>query len=241
MAGAGARILMVDDDPGIRDVVSDFLGKHGYKVDTAGDATEMERVLERGPVDLIVLDIMMPGEDGLAVCRRLTTTENAPPIIMLSAMGEDTDRIVGLELGADDYLGKPFSPRELQARIKALLRRAQFGQERPGGEVLRFDDWRLDMVSHRLFHADGEEVLLSGADFALLKLFLDHPQQILDRDTIGNATRGRELMPLDRIVDMAVSRLRQRLRDTDKPPRLIRTVRGSGYQLAANVVPGNGL
>jgi len=142
--------------------------------------------------------------------------------------------VIGLELGADDYLGKPFSPRELLARIKALLRRAQFTQER-SGEVLAFDDWRLDMVSHRLFHSDGEEVILSGADFALLKLFLDHPQQILDRDTIGNATRGREVMPLERIVDMAVSRLRQRLRDTDKPPRLIRTVRGSGYQLAATV------
>ena len=127
-----------------------------------------------------------------------------------------------------------------QARIKALLRRCQFGQERSsGGDVWVFDEWRLDMISHRLFHVDGEEVILSGADFALLKLFLDHPQQILDRDTIGNATRGRDLMPLDRIVDMAVSRLRQRLRDTEKPPRLIRTVRGSGYQLAASVVAGN--
>ncbi len=144
--------------------------------------------------------------------------------------------MIGLELGADDYLGKPFSPRELLARIKALLRRVNFGQER-GNDVRAFDEWRLDMVSHRLFHQDGEEVLLSGADFALLKLFLDHPQQILDRDTIANATRGREVMPLERIVDMAVSRLRQRLRDTGKCPRLIRTVRGSGYMLAAQVAP----
>ena len=158
------------------------------------------------------------------------------PIIMLTASSDEADRVIGLELGADDYLGKPFSPRELQARIKALLRRSQFAQER-NGEVLGFDEWRLDTVSHRLFHVDGEEVFLSGADFALLKLFLDHPQQILDRDTIGNATRGREPMPLDRIVDMAVSRLRQRLRDNDKPPRLIRTVRGSGYLLAAHVAP----
>jgi two-component system OmpR family response regulator len=160
------------------------------------------------------------------------------PIIMLTASSDEADRVIGLELGADDYIGKPFSPRELQARIKALLRRCQFSQEaRPSGEVLAFDEWRLDMVSHRLFHLDGEEVTLSGADFALLKLFLDHPQQILDRDTIGNATRGREPMPLDRIVDMAVSRLRQRLRDVDRPARLIRTVRGSGYQLAASVAP----
>jgi len=159
---------------------------------------------------------------------------------MLTASSDEADRVIGLELGADDYIGKPFSPRELQARIKALLRRCQFGQERSGnGDVLVFDEWRLDTISHRLFHVDGEEVILSGADFALLKLFLDHPQQILDRDTIGNATRGRDLMPLDRIVDMAVSRLRQRLRDTEKPPRLIRTVRGSGYQLAASVVAGN--
>ena len=124
MAGPGARILMVDDDPGIRDVVSDFLGRHGYQVETAADAGEMERVLERGPVDLIVLDVMLPGEDGLAVCRRLTSAEAGPPIIMLSAMGEDTDRIVGLELGADDYLAKPCNPRELLARVRAASSRA---------------------------------------------------------------------------------------------------------------------
>ena len=123
MSTAGARILMVDDDPGIRDVVSDFLGNHGYKVDTAGDALEMEQALERGPVDLIVLDVMLPGEDGLAVCRRIANNEAGPPIIMLSAMGEDTDRIVGLELGADDYLAKPCNPRELLARVRAVLRR----------------------------------------------------------------------------------------------------------------------
>src|SRR5436853_7403037 len=124
MSAANARILMVDDDPGIRDVVSDFLGRHGYNVETAADGREMDEALERGPVDLIVLDVMLPGEDGLAVCRRMTTTENAPPIIMLSAMGEDTDRIVGLELGADDYLAKPCNPRELLARVRAVLRRA---------------------------------------------------------------------------------------------------------------------
>src|ERR687889_1283909 len=133
MAGSGARILMVDDDPGIRDVVSDFLGRHGYKVETAGDAREMEQALERGPVDLIVLDVMLPGEDGLAICRRLTTGDAAPPIIMLSAMGEDTDRIVGLELGADDYLAKPCNPRELLARVRAVLRRSEQRSSSGGG------------------------------------------------------------------------------------------------------------
>ena len=232
------KVLVVDDDARIRDLLRRYLTQEGFEVMVAEDGKALNRLLLRETVDIIVLDLMMPGEDGLSICRRLRAANDRTPIIMLTAKGEDVDRIVGLEVGADDYLGKPFSPRELLARIKALLRRAHFTQER-GGEVLAFDDWRLDMVSHRLFHADGEEVFLSGADFALLKLFLDHPQQILDRDTIGNATRGREVMPLERIVDMAVSRLRQRLRDTEKPARLIRTVRGSGYQLAATVTPYN--
>lgn len=136
-AGSSARILMVDDDPGIRDVVSDFLGRHGYQVETAGDSREMEQALERGPIDLIVLDVMLPGEDGLAICRRLAVGEG-PPIIMLSAMGEDTDRIVGLELGADDYLSKPCNPRELLARVRAVLRRAELrGQGRLDQRRLR--------------------------------------------------------------------------------------------------------
>src|ERR1700750_2375961 len=151
MNPAGARILMVDDDPGIRDVVSDFLGKHGYKVDTAGDATEMEAALERGPVDLIVLDVMLPGEDGLAICRRFANGEGGPPIIMLSAMGEDTDRIVGLELGADDYLAKPCNPRELLARVRAVLRRAEQRSTAGGvGAGCEFAGWRLDLVRREL-------------------------------------------------------------------------------------------
>lgn len=233
------RALIVDDDVPIRELMIDYLARFNIHASGVTDGAAMRLALQAEHFDVVVLDLMLPGEDGLSLCRWLRA-ESDIPILMLTARCEPTDRIIGLELGADDYLGKPFSPRELQARIKALLRRAQFGQERSGSEVLAFDDWRLDMVSHRLFHTDGEEVILSGADFALLKLFLDHPQQILDRDTIGNATRGRDLMPLDRIVDMAVSRLRQRLRDTEKPPRLIRTVRGSGYQLAANVVASNG-
>lgn len=242
MSSVNKSILLVDDDQEIRELLDTYLTRAGFQVRTTPDGAGFRQALNDEPSDLVILDVMLPDEDGFSLCRwiRQHPKRAQVPIIMLTASSDEADRVIGLELGADDYLGKPFSPRELQARIKALLRRAQFGQERNGGEVLAFDDWRLDMVSHRLFHVDGEEVILSGADFALLKLFLDHPQEILDRDTIGNATRGRDLMPLDRIVDMAVSRLRQRLRDTEKPPRLIRTVRGSGYQLAANVTASNG-
>ena len=242
MSSLGKSILLVDDDQEIRELLDIYLTRAGFQVSTVSDGAGFRKALEHTPCDLLILDVMLPDEDGFSLCRWVRQHPRCAqtPIIMLTASSDETDRVLGLELGADDYLGKPFSPRELQARIKALLRRCQFGQERSGnGEVLVFDEWRLDMISHRLFHLDGEEVILSGADFALLKLFLDHPQQILDRDTIGNATRGRDLMPLDRIVDMAVSRLRQRLRDTEKPPRLIRTVRGSGYQLAASVVASN--
>jgi DNA-binding response OmpR family regulator len=238
----GKSILLVDDDQEIRELLDTYLSRAGFAVrTTANGAGFREALSAEVGTDLVILDVMLPDEDGFSLCRWIRQHPRMAqvPIIMLTASSDEADRVIGLELGADDYLGKPFSPRELQARIKALLRRSQFASERSerSGEVLGFDEWRLDTVSHRLFHTDGEEVFLSGADFALLKLFLDHPQQILDRDTIGNATRGREPMPLDRIVDMAVSRLRQRLRDNDKPPRLIRTVRGSGYLLAAHVAP----
>jgi len=238
---AGKSILLVDDDQEIRELLETYLSRAGFSVRSTADGRGFREALNAQCADLVILDVMLPDEDGFSLCRWVRQhprqAQAQVPIIMLTASSDEADRVIGLELGADDYLGKPFSPRELQARIKALLRRAQFGQERAGTEIIGFDDWRLDTVSHRLFHTDGEEVFLSGADFSLLKLFLDHPQQILDRDTIGNATRGREPMPLDRIVDMAVSRLRQRLRDTEKPPRLIRTVRGSGYLLAAHVAP----
>ncbi|GFM53365.1 response regulator [Pseudomonas capsici] len=237
MSSVSKSILLVDDDQEIRELLDTYLSRAGFQVRTVGDGADFRQAFNEAPSDLLILDVMLPDEDGFSLCRWVRQHPRQPhvPIIMLTASSDEADRVIGLELGADDYLGKPFSPRELQARIKALLRRAQFGHERTGNDVMVFDEWRLDMVSHRLFHSDGEEVILSGADFALLKLFLDNPQQILDRDTIGNATRGRELMPLERIVDMAVSRLRQRLRDTGKAPRLIRTVRGSGYLLATNV------
>ncbi|HAQ84989.1 response regulator [Pseudomonas sp. NPDC047963] len=238
MSQVGRSILLVDDDQEIRELLDTYLSRSGFRVRTVADGAQFREAMSHDPADLVILDVMLPDEDGFSLCRWVRGHQRLAqmPIIMLTASSDEADRVIGLELGADDYLGKPFSPRELLARIKALLRRVNFGQER-GSDVQAFDEWRLDMVSHRLFHQDGEEVLLSGADFALLKLFLDHPQQILDRDTIANATRGREVMPLERIVDMAVSRLRQRLRDTGKCPRLIRTVRGSGYMLAAQVAP----
>ena len=239
MSQSGKSIVLVDDDQEIRELLETYLSRAGFQVRSVADGEGFRHAMAEEAADLVILDVMLPDEDGFSLCRWVRAHQRLAqvPIIMLTASSDEADRVIGLELGADDYLGKPFSPRELLARIKALLRRVGFGQERSVVEVMAFDDWRLDMISHRLFHLDGEEVILSGADFALLKLFLDHPQQILDRDTIANATRGREVLPLERIVDMAVSRLRQRLRDTGKAPRLIRTVRGAGYLLAAQVTP----
>jgi two-component system OmpR family response regulator len=236
MPGAGARILMVDDDPGIRDVVSDFLGRHGYKVETAADAQEMERVLERGPVDLIVLDVMLPGEDGLAVCRRLTTTEAAPPIIMLSAMGEDTDRIVGLELGADDYLAKPCNPRELLARVRAVLRRSE--QRATGGALgagCEFAGWRLDLVRRELRSPQGVVVNLSSGEFSLLRAFVERPQRVLTRDQLLEFARGPDSDAFDRAIDVQISRLRRKLDDGGGGHDLIRTIRNEGYMFTAKV------
>ena len=239
MAGAGARILMVDDDPGIRDVVSDFLGRHGYKVETAADATEMERVLERGPVDLIVLDVMLPGEDGLAVCRRMTTTESAPPIIMLSAMGEDTDRIVGLELGADDYLAKPCNPRELLARVRAVLRRSEQRNAGPGaGAGCEFAGWRFDLVRRELRSPAGVVVNLSSGEFSLLRAFIERPQRVLTRDQLLDYARGPDSDAFDRAIDVQISRLRRKLDDGGGGQDLIRTVRNEGYMFTARVKRG---
>ena len=231
---AGARILMVDDDPGIRDVVSDFLGRHGYRVVTAGDSQEMERELERGPVDLIVLDVMLPGEDGLAICRRLAVAP-APPIIMLSAMGEDTDRIVGLELGADDYLAKPCNPRELLARVRAVLRRAeQRGQPGAVSAGCEFAGWRLDLVRRELRSPDGVAVNLSSGEFSLLRAFVERPQRVLTRDQLLEFARGPTSEAFDRAIDVQISRLRRKL-DAGGGPDLIRTIRNEGYMFTAKV------
>ncbi len=233
-AHESARILMVDDDPGIRDVVSDFLGKHGYLVETAGDAREMEQVLERGPVDLVVLDVMLPGEDGLAICRRLAVGDG-PPIIMLSAMGEDTDRIVGLELGADDYLAKPCNPRELLARVRAVLRRAeQRGQTAAIGAGCEFAGWRLDLVRRELRSPQGVVVNLSSGEFSLLRAFVERPQRVLTRDQLLEFARGPDSEAFDRAIDVQISRLRRKL-DDGGGQDLIRTIRNEGYMFTSKV------
>ena len=235
-AGLGQSILMVDDDPGIRDVVSDFLGRHGYQVETAADGSQMEQILSRGHTDLIVLDVMLPGEDGLAICRRLTGSEG-PPVIMLSAMGEETDRIIGLELGADDYLAKPCNPRELLARIRAVLRRRteRPGAEGPIGATCEFTGWRLDLVRRELRSPQGVVVNLSSGEFSMLRAFVERPQRVLTRDRLLDLARGPDTEAYDRAIDVQISRLRKKLDDGAGGQELIRTIRNEGYMFTAKV------
>lgn len=230
------HVLVVDDDPGIRDVVSDFLQKHGYSVETAGDSREMEKALARQPADLVVLDVMLPGEDGLAICRRLARPDG-PAIIMLSAMGEDTDRIVGLELGADDYVPKPCNPRELLARVRAVLRRRR--EPRHGEERLdaacEFAGWRLDLVRHELRSPHSVVVNLSSGEFSLLRAFVERPQRVLTRDQLLEFARGPQSDAFDRAIDVQISRLRRKLEDGGGGQELIRTVRNEGYMFMPKV------
>jgi two-component system OmpR family response regulator len=227
-----ARILVVDDDPGIREVLCDYLGQHGYEASGAASASEMDRALATAGVDLIVLDLMMPGEDGLSVVRRLGRT--GPPIVMLSAMGEDTDRIVGLELGADDYLAKPCNPRELLARVRAVLRRPREEDVPSGGHVLNFAGWRFNLMRRELTRPDGGIVGLSGGEFALLSAFADRPGRILTRDQLLESARGAEADVFDRAMDVQISRLRKKL-DDGSGLEMIQTVRGEGYRFDVKV------
>ncbi len=233
--GAGARILIVDDDPGIRDVVSDFLVRHGYVVDSAQDARTMEQALAKGPVDLVVLDVMLPGEDGLAICRRLAA-QDGPAIIMLSAMGEETDRIVGLELGADDYLPKPCNPRELLARVRAVLRRRAEPRSSDDtmGAACEFAGWRLDLVRRELRSPQSVVVNLSSGEFSLLRAFVERPQRVLTRDQLLDLARGRDSDAYDRAIDVQISRLRRML-DDGGGGELIRTIRSEGYMFTPKV------
>lgn len=231
-----ARILVVDDDPGIREVLCDYLGQHGYQTTGAASATEMDREIAASPPDLIVLDLMMPGEDGLSVVRRLSGG-SGPPIVMLSAMGEDTDRIVGLELGADDYLAKPCNPRELLARVRAVLRRPREDEPAGTGPSLSFAGWRLDLMRRELRRPDGRLVTLSAGEFALLRAFAERPGRILTRDQLLEAARGAEADVFDRAMDVQISRLRKKL-DDGSGHELITTVRGEGYLFDARVERG---
>lgn len=234
------HVLVVDDDREIRDLVSSYLKKNGLRVTTAADGRQMRAFLEADRVDLIVLDVMMPGDDGLVLCRELRAGKHkATPVLMLTARTDDTDRIVGLEMGADDYLAKPFVARELLARIKAVLRRTRMMppnlQVTEAGQLLAFGEWQLDTVARHLLDADGTAVALSGAEYRLLRVFLDHPQRVLSRDQLLNLTQGREAELFDRSIDLLVSRVRQRLRDDAREPAYIKTVRSEGYVLATPV------
>ncbi|WP_068117928.1 response regulator [Tropicimonas marinistellae] len=231
------NILIVDDHRDIRDAVSRYLERNGMRTSVARDAMEMDEKLRTGRFDLIVLDVMMPGEDGISVCRRLSAQGSAP-ILMLTAMGEETDRIIGLEVGADDYLPKPFNPRELLARIKAILRRA--GRAVPTAGTLtshrvRFAGWTLDTDKQELHHEDGREAHLTTSEFKLLTVFLERPRFVLSRDQLLDLTSGRTAQVFDRTIDNQVSRLRKKIELDLSRPEIITTVRGGGYSLATDV------
>ncbi len=234
------HILIVDDDREIRDLVSSYLKKNGLRVTLAADGRQMRSFLEDDRVDLIVLDIMMPGDDGLVLCRELRAGKHkTTPVLMLTARNDETDRIVGLEMGADDYLAKPFAARELLARIKAVLRRTRMLppnlQVTEAGQLLTFGEWQVDTAARHLVDKDGTAIALSGAAYRLLRVFLDHPQRVLSRDQLLNLTQGREVELFDRSIDLLVSRLRQRLREDAREPAYIKTVRSEGYVLAVPV------
>jgi two-component system, OmpR family, response regulator len=231
------HILVVDDDAEIRNLLCDYLRRNGYRATAVADGKAMWAARSRARYDLIVLDLMMPGEDGLTLCRRLRA-ESDVPVIMLTARGEETDRIVGLEMGADDYLAKPFSPRELLARIKSVLRRYRsLPQNLRADEArrIRFAGWTLDTVARHLISPEGVVAPLGGSEYQLLRVLLSHPNQVLTRDQLMLLAKGRESDPLERSIDLQVSRLRHRLGDDHAEPRIIRTVRGQGYALTVTV------
>ena len=229
------RLLLVDDEASLREPLADYLVRQGFAVTQAASAAEARSVLRDEAPDLILLDIMMPGEDGLSLCRHLAETR-AIPTILLTARGEATDRIVGLEIGADDYVVKPFEPRELVARIRSVLRRASKGGTAPAeDELFEFEGWQLDPLKRRLIDPEGALVSISSLEFRLLLAFVEHPRQVLDRDRLLDMVQGREAHLFDRAVDNQVSRLRRKIEPDPRTPTLIQTVWGGGYMLAADV------
>ncbi len=234
------HILIVDDDREIRDLVGRVVEGDGYPVSRACDGAQMQRILEAGAIDLIVLDLMLPGKDGLTLCRELRAQGVTTPIIMLTAKGDDIDRIIGLEMGADDYLAKPFNSRELLARIRAVLRRAPEGSgvaddPEPAPRNYRFAGWRLDHGTRELISAENVVVSLSNGEFELLLAFLKRPQTVLSRDQLLDLARGRSAVLFDRSIDIQVSRLRRKLGDSARDPRIIKTVWGGGYIFTPDV------
>jgi two-component system, OmpR family, response regulator len=231
-----ARILVVDDDQEIRDLLDEYLTQVGFSVDTVGDGEQLlDYLVEQGEPDLILLDVMLPGEDGFTLCQKIRKTSMVP-IIMLTAVSDETDQIIGLEIGADDYIAKPFSPRKLMARMKALLRRTRPIDEKeslPTPKFITFGDWRLETLTQRIVHLKSQEMHeLSGGDFTLLMLFLMQPNDVIDKNTISQETRGRDALPLERGIDVQISRLRQRLGESDEFACYIKTMRGNGYILS---------
>ena len=233
---APTTLLLVDDEPTLREPLAEYLTRQGFVVQEAKSAAAARTKLAQATPDLVLLDIMMPGEDGLSLCRHLVESRRLPTIL-LTAKGEAMDRIIGLEIGADDYVTKPFEPRELVARIRSVLRRA----ERPTApatddELLyEFEGWQLDPLKHRLTDPDGALVPLSTAEFRMLRAFCDHPRQVLDRDRLLDMVQGREAHLFDRAVDNQISRLRRKIEADSRDPRFIQTVRGGGYRFATDV------
>ena len=235
------NILIVDDDRDIRELITDYLIRSGYRAIGAANGREMRSVLANHQIDLVVLDIMMPGDDGLTLCRQLRSdVQQNLPVLMLTARNEDSDRILGLEMGADDYLVKPFVARELLARIKAIIRRTRALppnlQITEAGRIIAFGDWQLDTSGRHLLDKEGTIIALSGAEYRLLRVFLDHPQRILSRDQLLNLTQGRDAELFERSIDLLVSRLRQRLREDAREPAYLKTVRSEGYVLTVPVI-----
>ena len=229
------RLLLVDDEAALREPLAEYLSRQGFAVSQAVSAAQARTILQNETPELVLLDIMMPGEDGLSLCRHLSEAR-AIPIILLTARGEATDRIVGLEIGADDYVVKPFEPRELVARIRSVLRRAaKAAPQAAEEELFEFEGWRLDPLKRRLTDPSGAMVSISSVEFRLLMAFVEHPRQVLDRDRLLDMVQGREAHLFDRAVDNQVSRLRRKIEADSRNPTLIQTVWGGGYMLAADV------